>query len=120
MRPAPTADAPILRQLPKSATLTIVGGTAAWLRVELPDGLTGYVTNADTEPATRPLRTLTLPAPRKLLDAADPSAATIDTLPSGSAVEVLAGNGPFLLVRRTGGQTGWLMSEPASGSQTSR
>lgn len=120
IRPAPTADAPILRQLPKSAALTIVGGTAIWLRVELPDGLTGYVANAAIEPATRPLRTLTLPAPRNLLDAADPSAATIDTLPTGSAVEVLAGNGPFLLVRRTGRQTGWLLSEPAPGSQTRR
>lgn len=120
LRPAPTADAPILRQLPHAAALTIVGGTDAWLRVELPDGLTGYVASAATEPATRPLRTLRLPSPGNLLDAADPAAATIDTLPAGSAVEVLAGAGPFLLVRRADGQTGWLASETASVSQTRR
>ena len=120
VRPAPTADAPILRELPKSAALTIVGGTDTWLRVELPDGLTGYVASAATEPATRPLRTFTLPAPVNLLDAADPAAATIDTLPTGSAVNVLAGSGSFLLVKKADGQTGWLRNETASGSQTGR
>ena len=120
VRPAPTADAPVLRQLPKAAALTIVGGTGVWLRVELPDGLTGYVANAATEPANRPLRTLTLPAPRPLLDAADPTAVSIDTLPTGSAVEVLAGAGSFTLVRKKDGQTGWLRTEITSGSQAGR
>ena len=120
VRSAPTADSPILRQLPKSSALTLVGGTATWLRVELPDGLTGYVASAATEPATRPLRTLQLPSPGNLLDAADPVAPIIDTLPGKSLVEVLAGSGPFLLVRKQNGQTGWLASEAAPESQTRR
>lgn len=120
VRPAPTADVPGIRDLPRSSALTIVGGTAAWFRVMLPDGLTGYVAGSSVESVTRPLRTLTLPNPGNLLDAADPTAATIDTLPTGSAVEVLAGAGPFLLVRKPGGQTGWLASGETSGSQTRR
>lgn len=120
LRPAPTADAPVLRELPKSLAMTLVGGTATWLRVELPDGLMGYVASAAIEPATRPLRMLTLPTPRNLLDAADPTAASIETLPTGLAVEVLAGAGSFLLVRKPGGQTGWLANEVASGSQAGR
>lgn len=120
VRSAPTADAPVLRQLVKSSALTVVGGTAAWLRVELPDGLTGYVASAATEPAKRPLRTLRLAAPGNLLDAAHPSAATIDALPTGSAVEVLAADGSFMLVRRADGQTGWLLNESGAGSQTRR
>lgn len=120
VRPAPTADAPILRELPKSSALIIIGGTATWLRVELPDGLTGYVASATTEPVTRSLRTLRLPTPGTLLDAADPAAATVDTLPTGSAVEVLAGAGSFLFVRKTDGQTGWLASQDTPGAQTRR
>ena len=120
LRPAPTADAPVLRQLAKAFPLTIVGGTSTWLRVELPDGLTGYVASAATEPASRPLRTLVLPAPGTLLDAADPTAASIDILPTRSVVEVLADAGPFLLVRKKDGQTGWLATETVSNSQTRR
>ncbi|WP_080237000.1 peptidoglycan DD-metalloendopeptidase family protein [Spirosoma rigui] len=122
VRPAPTADAPMLRELPKASPLTIVGGTAAWLRVELPDGVTGYVSSAATESVNRPLRKLTLPKASDLLDAANPSAATIDTLPTGLAVEVLGGTDRFLLVRRTNGQTGWLSTRdtPAPGNQTRR
>lgn len=108
LRSAPSSDAPILRELPKSSALTIVGGTETWLRVELPDGLTGYVASNTTEAVKRPLRRITLPAPGNLLDAADASAATIQTLPTGSSVEVLAGVGPFQLVRGINGQTGWL------------
>ena len=120
LRSAPTTDAPVLRDLPKAAALSIVGGTAYWLRIELPDGLSGYVASAAVEPATRPLRTLTLPTPGNLLDAADPTAATITTLPTGSAVEVLAGAGPFLLVRQPNGQTGWLTIGTLSGGQMGR
>ncbi len=105
---APHSDAPILRQLSKSVALIVVGGTETWLRVELPDGLTGYVASNTTEAIRRSLQRLTLSAPSELLDAADPSAAMIDTLPTGSAVDVLAVFNQFRLVRNAKQQTGWL------------
>lgn len=120
LRLAPTGDAPILRQLSRSSALTVVGGTQTWLRVELPDGLTGYVAGNTTEPDQRPLRQLTLSAPSDLLDAADPSAAPIQTLPAGSAVDVLAGTGSFQLVREKGGQTGWIALPSAPDAQSRR
>lgn len=120
VRPAPTAEAPTSSLLPKTSALTIVGGTATWLRVLLPDGRTGYVASSAVESASRPLRTLTLPSPGNLLDAADPAAALIDTLPTGLAVEVLASAGPFLLIRKPGGQTGWLAGTGTADSQTRR
>ncbi|MDB5240985.1 MAG: peptidase [Spirosoma sp.] len=118
LRPSPTADAPVLRQLAKSSALTLVGGTATWLRVELPNGLTGYVASSAVEPVTRPIRTLLLPTPGKLLDAADTMAATITILPTGSSVDVLASTGSFLLVRQPDGQTGWLSTGSSPLSQT--
>ncbi len=108
LRLGPTADAPLLRELPKASALTIVGGTEAWPRVELPNGQVGYVAGSSIEPATRPLQRLTLTESVNLLDAADPSAATITTVPSGSALEVLATVGAFQLVRAPKGISGWV------------
>ena len=111
VRLAPTSDAPVLRTLPKSSALVVTGGTEAWLRVELPDGLSGYVASNTTEVAKRPLQRLTLSAPGNLLDAADYQAGAIKVLSAGSTVDVLSLTNAFQLVRSSDGQTGWL---PAS------
>lgn len=108
VRLAPQSDAPVLRELRKSAAMIIVGGTEAWLRVELPDGLTGYIAGSTTESQKRPLRRLSLPAPGNLLDAANQQAPIIKTLRMGSAVDVLAMTNSFQLVRSEDGRTGWL------------
>ena len=108
VRLAPTTDSPILRQLPLATALTIVGGTADWLRVELPDGLTGYVTSASTEPVQKSIRRVALTAPADLRDAADARAAIVRTLPIGTSVDVLAAAGSFQLVRVKPGLLGWV------------
>ena len=108
VRLAPTSDSPIVRKLPASSALTIIGGTEFWLRVELPDGLTGYVASNTVETIKRPLQHVLLSSPGNLLDAATSQAATIKTLPLGSPVDVLSTANMFQLVRSTDGQTGWL------------
>lgn len=113
VRLAPASDSPIIRELPKASALTIVGGTETWLRVELPDGLTGYIPSNATEVEKRPLRRLVLSAPRPLLDAAHSQAAAMKTLPTGAAVDVLATASSFQLVRDPDGQTGWLPTSEA-------
>ncbi|MGF7217303.1 murein DD-endopeptidase MepM/ murein hydrolase activator NlpD/SH3-like domain-containing protein [Spirosoma lacussanchae] len=109
VRLSPTSDSPVLREVAREAGAVVVGGTQAWLRVELPDGLTGYITSKATESVKRPLRRLRLTTPGNLLDTADASAATIETLAAGTPLEVLATTGLFQLVRRPNGQTGWLL-----------
>jgi murein DD-endopeptidase MepM/ murein hydrolase activator NlpD/SH3-like domain-containing protein len=108
VRLSPGSDAPILRILPKSASMTVMGGTETWLRVVLPDGLMGYVASNTTEPEKRSLRRLVLSAHASLLDEANSQAAVIKTLPSGTAVDVLATTSSFQLVRPADGPTGWL------------
>lgn len=110
IRLSPHSDAPILRILSKSSALAIMGGTEAWLRVEMPDGMTGYIANNTVESPKRPLRQLTLATPDNLLDAANSQAAVIETLPTGSVVDVLAVTKSFQLVRNRNGQVGWLRS----------
>lgn len=107
VRLAPHSDALILRELPKASALTIIGGTDIWLRVETPDGLTGYVAGTTIEASKRPIRRLTLTS-AQLLDAADNQAGIIKSLSSGSTVDVLATASSFQLVRSTEGLTGWL------------
>lgn len=108
LRLAPNGDAPVLRQLPRQSALVVTGGTADWYRVELPDGLSGYVAADLVEPTNRPIRRLTVAAPANLLDAAHRQAAVVRTLPAGSAVDVLAQAGSFQLVKTKAGQLGWL------------
>ncbi|MBD2751637.1 peptidoglycan DD-metalloendopeptidase family protein [Spirosoma validum] len=107
VRSAPHSDAPIVRELPKASALTIQGGTETWLRVEMPDGRTGYIAGSTIEASKRSLQRLTLSA-GNLLDAADNQAAVIKNLRPGSSVDVLAVTNSFQLVRSTDGLTGWL------------
>jgi murein DD-endopeptidase MepM/ murein hydrolase activator NlpD/SH3-like domain-containing protein len=108
VRSAPSSDASMVNELSKSTALMIIGGTEAWLRVELPTGQTGYVASNTTEPMKRPLRRWVLPAPSDLLDAADRRAAAMKTLPAGYSVDVLSTFAGFQLVRDIDGHTGWL------------
>lgn len=124
VRLAPNGDAPILRELPKSSAMVILGGTDVWLRVELPDGLTGYIANSTTEIDNRPLRRLTLSTPSDLRDAADEQAAVIKTLTTNATVDVLATADTFQLVRSQDGQTGWITAPlalaPTKSAKTTR
>ncbi len=108
LRLSPGSNATALRELPKATALTIVGGTDVWMRVELPDGLTGYIASNTTESAKRPLRSVRLSVPGKLLDTADSLAAAKEDLPAGVSVQVLATAGLFELVRDANGKTGWV------------
>lgn len=107
VRLSPDADAPIIRQLPKTSTVTITGGTDAWLRIELPDGLTGYVTANSTEALNKPLRRRTVTTSILLTDGAQPRAGAMKILPVGTTVEILGTAGMYQLVKAAGGFTGW-------------
>ena len=124
VRLAPNGDAPILRELPKSSAMVIIGGTDVWMRVELPDGLTGYIASSTTEVDNRPLRRLTLSTPSDLLDAADAQAAVIKTLTTNATVDILSTANAFQLVRSQDGQTGWITASidpsPAKPVKTTR
>lgn len=108
LRSAPDGDSPIVRRLPGSAALTILGGTADWLRVELPDGISGYLTNSSVVPVSRSIRQLTLNKPTNLIEAAVPSAAVIETLPAGALVELLGVFNGYQLIRQRNRLVGWI------------
>ncbi|OIN58565.1 M23 family metallopeptidase [Arsenicibacter rosenii] len=108
LRNAPHGDGLIVRSLPKTAALTILGGTADWLRVALPDGITGYLSNNAVETAARSLRQLTLNKPTDLVESAVPSAAVVDRLPAGAVVDVLGAFNGYQLIRQRNRMVGWI------------
>ncbi|GAB3973132.1 hypothetical protein GCM10028806_26470 [Spirosoma terrae] len=108
VRIAPGSDGAVVREVAKSTALTIVGGTEAWLRVELPDGQYGYIASGATESIKRPLRRLALSGPATLLDAADSQAGVITTLPAGASLDILSTFADFQFVRSNKGQAGWI------------
>ncbi|WP_266367672.1 M23 family metallopeptidase [Tellurirhabdus rosea] len=112
IRQAPNGEAAALLDLPRSAVVRVVGGTAAWLRVQLPNERTGYVSGNQTEPVRIPLRRRSLSASTTLRDAAHPMAAVIDQLNSGTTVEVLGVFERFQLVRSRDGLLGWILNTP--------
>jgi hypothetical protein len=61
LRAGPADDAPVVRQLDSGSTGRVLGGSGAFYRVALHDGVHGYVAARHTAPATRPGRP-TLPA----------------------------------------------------------
>jgi peptidoglycan LD-endopeptidase LytH len=109
LRAAPNGDAPIVRELPRYQPLTILGGTSAWLRVALPNGVAGYVAEGSFERLSNAIRTETLPTQTPLLDEAHPQAAIIRYLPVNALVRVLAQLPNFWLIRTQQGETGWVL-----------
>lgn len=108
VRLGPDADSPILSTLPKASALTITGGTAAWMRVELPNGLAGYLAGGTTETTRKPLRRRSLTVAETLMEAVSSPAAPIKQLPAGATVEVLGVAGGYQLVKDNQGVRGWL------------
>jgi len=112
VRQAPSSAVATRLELPRAAVVRVVGGTATWLRVLLPDAQVGYVPGGATEPIRDPLRRRTLTGATTLRDAAHPRAAVIEWLGGGTVVEVLGVADQFQLVRVGRRLTGWVSTAP--------
>ena len=82
--------------------------SGARLRVRLPDGTSGFIARADTEPLAATVRRLTPPAPLPLLDRPRGDAAVMASVTPGEPLPVLGEFEGFLLVRDPRGQQGWI------------
>ncbi|MQA29439.1 MAG: peptidoglycan DD-metalloendopeptidase family protein [Luteitalea sp.] len=57
LRAAPAPTAPIVRDLPQHTVVRIEGAVQDWYRVQLPDGMVGFVSGRLTESTGQPVRT---------------------------------------------------------------
>jgi SH3-like domain-containing protein len=89
--------------------LTLMAGTGAWYRAQLPDGTAGYVLAPLVEALTRSLRSTVVKSSQALLAEPQPEAAPIARLKAGTTVKVLGRFDAFLLVQNPAGQKGWMI-----------
>ncbi len=111
LRMSPEGPTASTKELPKNSPLILLGGTADWYRVALPDGAMGYLSKSMVEPLGKPLRKVAIHEPRPILDFPDPAAAMMEEARQGNSLSVLAKSGAYLLVETTTGKLGWLPEE---------
>lgn len=96
--------------LQRHQLVTVRGARGNALRVELPDGRSGYISMSAIEDVDEALTVRTLPVSAPLRAIPDAERTPINTLQPGARVDVLAHDGSFQYVRSGVGQTGWISS----------
>jgi hypothetical protein len=88
--------------------IKVIGSIGSMFRVTLPDGLTGYVNEADIESVAAPIRSYTVNKSYELLDAPMINAVVTKELSQVETIAVLALYKDFLFVRTSLGNVGWI------------
>ena len=104
----PSEETLVLRELERHTPLRVWGGTGSRFRVALPNGISGFVDAAVTEPAREPLEVVQANGGSRLRDRPAMDASVIAELSPGAKVDVLARYGQFLWIRQDQGPIGWL------------
>jgi murein DD-endopeptidase MepM/ murein hydrolase activator NlpD len=108
LRTTPRSTAASLARVPRNTALQILGGTADWFRVALPNGRQGYLQEGQVEKVTLPVKTQTLRAEAELVDLPLPQAAPVARISKNARVAVLGVYQMYQLVRLADGTQGWL------------
>ncbi len=107
LRPSPSTRSGVVRELGRYTPLRVLGGSADWYRVALPDGRQGYVLARLTEPVDRPVEVRTALAGGALHAGPRSNAPVVVELAPGAEVPVLGRFDEYLYVRAPTGETGW-------------
>lgn len=116
LRAGPAADQPQVAQLARHAPGRLLGATAGWLRVSMPDGATGYIRADAAGPADRPIRRQRLAARSLLRERPLDTAPVVEELQPDANVEVVGRFADYELMRSPSGRTGWVSAGPAAGA----
>jgi peptidoglycan LD-endopeptidase LytH len=108
LRAQPLDTATVVATLERWTPARLLGATGSWQRIELSDGLAGFVPAGRTEPAATPLRRERADSALALGDGPDAAAVIIDTVPPGEAVDILGQGSGYAYARLQSGVEGWL------------
>ncbi|HZD05810.1 MAG TPA: M23 family metallopeptidase [Longimicrobiales bacterium] len=106
LRRSPTTRSDVVARLDRFVPFRVLGGSAAWFRVRLPDGQVGWVAARLAEPVDGPVRS-TVAAARATIQARPaPTAPVVEPVEAGASLPVLGEFGGYLLVEGPGGRRG--------------
>ena len=106
----PSTKSGVYKTLKRYTPLLVTGGASNWYRVRLPDRTEAYILNTLVEGIAKPIAVKKLKQELPLLEEANPQAARMDSLLTGTAIPVLATYEQFQLVRQEGGRLGWIQA----------
>ena len=112
LRQGPSRRRPVLGELESSIPLRIVGAAGDYLKVQLPDGLTGYAAMRLVTPDPEPLGQETLARDSEFWSEPTPAGVPVGRLAAGSEVDILGEFASFKLVQDLGRMV-WLPSGEA-------
>ena len=90
--------------------MKVVGIVQSSYRVVLPNGLIGYINEAEIEPAAEPISSQLALVPHSLLLSPSQNSITKATLVTGESLAILAMHKSYWFVRTSVGQFGWIQS----------
>ncbi len=93
------------------------GGSDRSYRVALPNGISGYVRESQTEPIDVPVDSMALTRPTAVLDRPEIDPANVRRHEDGAQVDVLARYGSFYLIDSLATRSEW-MAAPAMNAAT--
>jgi murein DD-endopeptidase MepM/ murein hydrolase activator NlpD len=108
LRAAPGLQTAVLRELRQHTPLRVLGGSGAFYRVRLPDGIEGYVAARLTEPADRPVASQIVVASETVRTRPTQTSPGVATVAEGTEVSILGRFEGYLYVRSPDGPTGWV------------
>jgi murein DD-endopeptidase MepM/ murein hydrolase activator NlpD/SH3-like domain-containing protein len=114
LRAAPGLRTEVRRELARYTPLRVLGGTAEWYRVRLPDGEVGYVAARLTEGLDLPFETRVAIRDEVIQATPQPEAATIASVRAGAELPVLGRFGGYVLVQDPTGRSGWVGTDGSS------
>lgn len=104
----PYRRAPAVRRADRYTPIKVVGRTASYYRVSLPDGTSGFVTARDVESASQPIGSKKLATDQALLSHPAASASSKGKLAPGLELQVLGSFHSYQWVLAPDGGTGWV------------
>ena len=105
---SPDKKAVKLLMLQNSTLLQVLAATASWYKVQLPDGMTGFVPAANVSTAEKRFINYNVTTEKSLLDKPDTMAASKATISKGNKLDVLGIWNGYYFVSHAG-NTGWVM-----------
>lgn len=99
-----------IRSIPKATIVDIQAATANYYKVQLPDGVEGFINVKELTATAKPLQKVKIKTDQKLYDRPDSLAAAKLILKTGETVNVLGNFNRYQFISNENSQSGWILN----------